>query len=208
MQTLPTVVLIHDDDHFCQSTATLVSSVGLRIVRLASGGIYLRDFGAGHSGCVVIDLGKPKLEGMQLLEELFRSPLRSPVIGIVSHVDVSTVIRALRHGVSAVLQIQHASNTELLDAIQAAIAKDARQRASHSRGEEIQSLFDSLSATEWAVLELLMHGDELTVVAEKLEVSRRTVESRRARVMNKLGVKSFTALVALLLEQGHFHDDA
>lgn len=208
MQTPPTVILIHDDDHFCESMATLVSSIGLGIVRLASGGIYLRDFGASHLGCVVVDLGKPNLEGMQLLEELSRSPLRPPVIGLVSQVDVSTVIQALRRGVSGVLQIQHATNTELLDAIQTAIAKDARQRASHSRGEEIQSRFDSLSPNEWAVLELLMHGDELTIIADKLGVSRRTVENRRARVMNKLGVKSFAALVALLMEQGHFHDEA
>lgn len=203
MPTSPTVFLINDNDVFDESLTTLISSVGLSTVRMTSGGTYLREFDSSRSGCVVVDLGKAHLEGMRVLEELSRIPLRPTVVGLIDTVDVTVVVRAARHGVAAVLQMPHTSSTELLDAIQTAISKDAQQRASHARGEEIRGRFDSLSPREWQVLERLLHGDELADIAKKLNVSRRTVENRRARLMRKLGVTTFTALVALMMEKGH-----
>lgn len=208
MPTPPTVFLINDDDLFSKSLVELISSVGLKIVRISSGSDYLQDFDHRHPGCVVIDLGKPHLEGMRVIEEFSRIPLRPTVVGLVDLVDVTVVVRAARHGVTVVLQKPHTSSTELLDAIQAAITQDAEQRAIHARGEEIRLRFDSLSVPERQVLELLLHGDELVAIAEKLNVSRRTVENRRTQLMQKLGVNTFTALVALLIEQGHFPNTA
>lgn len=208
MHTSPTVFVINDNDMFCESLTELIASVGLRTERVASGGEYLQDFDGHRPGCVVIDLAKPHLEGMRVLEELSQMPLRPTVVALVDLVDVAVVVRAARHGVAVVLQMPQTSSTELLDAIQAAIIQDGQQRARHARSEEIRRHFDTLSPPELLVLDLLLQGDELVVIAEKLNVSRRTVENRRAQLMQKLGVTTFTALVALLMEKGDFPGDS
>lgn len=208
MQMPPTVFLIDDDDTFYQTLVRLVSSVGLRTERQASGKTFLQTFDCNHPGCVLIDLGKPHLEGMHVLESLAPIPLRPPVIGLVDQADVKVVVRAARQGAAALLQPRHTSHTELLEAIQAAVAQDQQQRANFARGEAIRGRFDLLNASEWQVLELLLHGHDLTYIADKLAVSRRTVDNRRLRLMQKLQVTTFAGLVALLIEKGHFPDPA
>ena len=204
MNSSPAVFLISDDSDFSEVLSKLIAAVGLKFSRFASGGEFLTSYDDGCPGCVVVDLGTPHVEGIRLLAELSRRPLRPPVVGLVTQVDVTAVVQAARHGVAAVLQMQHTSSTELLDTIQAAIAQDARQRANLARGEEIRGRFDSLTSGEWLVLERLVQGDELAAIAEHLDVSRRTVENRRARLMNKLQVTTFVGLMRLLIEKGHF----
>jgi len=208
MQLPSSMYLIHHNDDFCQSFAALASTVGINPVQLPPSGTYLETFEGRRAGCVVIDLAQSKFDGIRVLDELSRIPRRPPVIALVDQVDVNAVVEAARRGVTTVIQKQHVTSNELLDAIQSAIDKDLEQQAKHARGVEIQNRFSSLKPGEWQVLEQLLLGHELTSIAENLQLSRRTIENRRARLFKKLEVSTFTALVALLMEIGHFRDDS
>ena len=200
MQSPPTVYLINDNEAFNVSLVSLISSIGLETAIIASGGEFLQNLDSRRSGCVVIDLCKPHLDGMRVLDELERRLLPPPVIVLTEQADVRSVVRAAHHGVIAFLLKQHASRTEILDAIQTALKHDSQQRSIHARREELRVRFAALTTHERQVLDLLLSGDELLVIAEKLEVSRRTVELRRAQVMKKLKTTTFPALVALVTE--------
>ncbi len=166
MPSLPVVFLIDDHDAFSDSVVQLISSIGLGVERFASGGAFLQRLGDCAPGCVVIDLCKPHLDGMRVLDEIARQPLQLPTIVLTGQADVSLVVRAVHHGVVAFLEKQHASRTEILDAVQTALKLYSQRRAKSLRRQEIRARFAKLADPEQQVLHLLLQGDEL-VVQEK-----------------------------------------
>jgi FixJ family two-component response regulator len=117
-----TVHLIDEQDSFSASLIELISSMRLRVITFSSGGDFLKALDADCSGCVIVDLGKPHLDGMRVINELARIPLSPPVIVLTGEADVSTVVLAAHRGVLAYLQKQQTSRTEILEAIQLALS--------------------------------------------------------------------------------------
>lgn len=200
MQTRATIFLIGENDSFCHTVVALASQMQLSVVRFPTGPDFLRHYDGSQTGCVIIDFDKPQYEGLHVVDQLMQMTPYPPVIGIVGQVDVSSVVAAARHGVMSFLHVQNASGSEILDVIQAAISQDAQKREEIARRADITKRFATLSPVERQVVELLLRGDELLTIATKLNVSRKTIENRRERVMQKLGVNTLTELISISME--------
>ena len=143
----------------------------------------------------------PQISGLAMQERLSKEPLCPPIIILTGHADVPTAIRALRQGAVEFLQ-KTLSESDSREAIQKAIARDAENRRVYAREAEIRSRLATLTPPERQVLELVLSGCPNKTIASKLGVSRRAVEDRRARLMQKLKVDSLPELVRLATDAG------
>ena len=201
MNDQPTVFIVDDDPAFAESLAILVSSMNLKAELFSSADEFLQQFDPDAPGCLILDVRMPQMSGLALQETLNKLPLCPAIIVMTGYAEVPTALRAMRQGAVDFLQ-KTFSESELCDAIQRAIAQDKATRVSFQRRSKVDALFSQLSPAERQVLEYVLRGEPNKRIASALGISRRTVEDRRARVMQKLEVESLADLVRLAIEAG------
>ncbi len=201
MRDEPTVFIVDDDPAFLESLAVLVLSMGLKTRTFASGQDFLSQFDPQVPGILILDVRMPTISGLALQERLAKEPLCPPIIILTGHADVPTAIRALRQGAIEFLQ-KTARESELREAIQKAVAHDTESRREYAAKSQILARLALLTPAERQVLGLILAGAPNKTIATKLGVSRRTVEDRRSRLMQKLEATSLPELVRLVTEAG------
>jgi FixJ family two-component response regulator len=115
------------------------------------------------------------------------------------HGDIPMAVEAMQHGAFDFLQ-KPFRDQDLLDRIQRAIVKDAEMRKSLGEHTRIQAHLESLTPREREVLDLMTQGKQNKAIAQVLDVSPRTIEIHRARVMEKMGAHSIAELVRMMLD--------
>lgn len=195
----PTVFIVDDDLAFGESLSLLIQSMGFATERFTNPAKFLAAFDADRPGCIVLDVRMPHMSGLDLQEQLCLNRNCPPIIMLTGYAEVLTAVRAMRQGAIDYLQ-KTFSEAELWDALNGAMARDARNRLSLRRQDEVKSLFEQLTSAERDVLDRLMAGDSNKEIASYLDVSIRTVEDRRARIMRKLRAENIPQLVSTVLE--------
>ena len=198
MATDGVVHLIDDDDGVRQSLAFLLASAGLAVRVYESASAFLEALGTLQSGCIVSDVRMPGIDGLQLLRRLQALGVRSPVIIITGHADVSLAVEAMKAG--AVDFIEKPFDDEaILSAIRIALDHYDHTGRRDTEVVQIQTKLQSLSAREREVLEGLLAGNPNKTIAYDLSLSPRTVEVHRANVMTKMGASSLSGLIRMSL---------
>jgi len=195
----PTIYVVDDDEGVRNSLRFLLKSVGLSARTLASAREFLETYKPGQPGCVVLDVRMPGMSGLELQQQLNLRGATLPVIFITGHGDIPMAVEAMQHGAFDFLQ-KPFRDQDLIDRIQRALERDARQRAALNQYERIRARFQTLTPREREVLTLMTSGKPNKVMAADLGVSQRTVEIHRARVMEKTGAASLAQLVRMAMD--------
>ncbi|HUO18152.1 MAG TPA: response regulator transcription factor [Steroidobacteraceae bacterium] len=198
-QQAPTVFVVDDDEGVRNSLRFLLKSVGLATRPLASAGEFLETYKPSQPGCLVLDVRMPGMSGLELQQQLNLRGAVIPVIFITGHGDIAMAVEAMQQGAFDFLQ-KPFRDQDLIDRIQRALERDARNRASLEQHAKIRERLDSLTPREREVLALMTRGKPNKVMAAELGVSQRTVEIHRARVMEKSGAASLAQLVRMVLD--------
>jgi FixJ family two-component response regulator len=198
-QQVPTVYVVDDDEGVRNSLRFLLKSVGLATRALASAREFLASYTADQPGCLVLDVRMPGMSGLELQQQLNLRGAVIPVIFITGHGDVPMAVEAMQHGAFDFLQ-KPFRDQDLIDRIQRALQRDARNRAALTQHARIREHLASLTPREREVLALMTRGKPNKVMAAELGVSQRTVEIHRARVMEKSGAGSLAQLVRMMLD--------
>ncbi len=194
----PTVFVVDDDEAMRESLTWLIESVGLKVESFASADEFLRSYYPGQSGCLLLDVRMPGMSGLELQTHLREQQLTVPVIIITGHGDVPMAVRAMKAG--AVDFIEKPFNDEqLLESIRNALAIDDRLRDTQSFKAEVASRLSQLTPRESEVMEMVTAGKSNKEIANLLNVSAKTVEAHRAKVMEKMQASSLAELVRLVL---------
>ncbi|MGD8208085.1 MAG: response regulator [Thiohalocapsa sp.] len=194
----PTVFIVDDDDEVREAISLLMDSVGLASETFDSAWAYLACFDPDRAGCLVLDVRMRQMSGLELQERLGTEPIHPPIIIITGHGDVPMAVRAVKNG--AVDFIEKPFNDQaLLDAVHRAIDIDAEQRGHASELASVQERMERLTRREREVLEQIVAGKRNKVIAADLGISQSTVEAHRAKVMEKLEVRSLSELMRLTL---------
>jgi FixJ family two-component response regulator len=201
MSVESTVFIVDDDPAFAESLSTLITSMGARTKTFTSADAYLEQFDPQVPGCLILDVRMQRTSGLILQEQLSKLPLSPAIIIMTGHAEVPTALRAMRMGAVDFLQ-KTFTETELYEAVQRALIQDARARHEYYRREAIERRFAQLTPPERSVLNQVLQGEANKSIAVNLGVSRRTVEDRRARIMQKLEVESLADLVRVSMEAG------
>ena len=148
---------------------------------------FLRIRHPDRAGCAILDVRIPDLSGLQLQQQLAEQTPGMPIIFHSAHVNVSLVVRAIQSGAVNFLQ-KPADEQDLWDAIQHALQIDReRRRAQAAEAGRFQQKLEQLTEKEIEVLELLSTDKSTRAIARELQISVRTVEFRRARMLKRLG---------------------
>lgn len=198
MSPEPTVYVVDDDAAVRDSLRWLMDSVGLRVAEFASGEEFLEAITPQHPGCVVLDLRMPKLGGLEVHQRLRQRGIELPVIVISGHGDVAVAVRALKSGVVDFIE-KPFNDQELLDCVQQAMRRDSDQRLQQRRREELMTHYLTLTPRELDVLRLVVEGKANKAISAELGISLKTVETHRARVMEKMAAGSVSELVRMTL---------
>ena len=195
----PTVFVVDDDAAVRSALQLLLQSVHLDARCFATATEFLEQFDPRAHGCAVLDVRMPGMSGLELQDELNQRGAMLPVIFITGHGDVPMAVEALQHGAFDFLQ-KPFRDQELLDRIQRALQKDREDRAQILHKEEIRARLASLTPREREVLDLMTSGRPNKLMAADLNLSQRTIEIHRARVMDKMQAPSLAQLVRMKME--------
>jgi two-component system response regulator FixJ len=196
--TKPTVFVIDDDDGMRRALSLLLSTVGYTTSAFANPGDFLAHFDPDTHGCLLLDIRMPGMSGLELQQHLNRTGSMIPVIFITGHGDVPMAVQAMKEGAFEFIQ-KPFRDQDLLDRINHALQQDAENRASLARRADVARRLESLTPRERQVMAMVVDGAANKVIAIDLDLSERTVEIHRAKVMEKMGARSVAHLVKLQL---------
>jgi two-component system response regulator FixJ len=197
MTASPLICVVDDDEAVRDSLAALFEAEGFEVASFASGRDFL-DGGLTRAGCVVSDVRMPDMNGLELLAVLSERASAPPVIMITGHGDVPMAVRAMRLGAVDFLEKPFDAGMLLArvrDVLSAARGADDAIADIHHR-------LELLTPRGREVLEQLVIGRSNKAIGLELEISPRTVEIHRARVMEKMAAGSLSELVRLALAAG------
>lgn len=202
MNEQPTVYIVDDDEAVLDSLRWLVESVGLRVETFASSQAFLDHFDTGLRGCLVLDVRMPGISGLELHERLLTAGSSLATIIISGHGDVQMAVRALKSGVLDFIE-KPFNDQDLLDCIQDALARDARESVARELRAVLEARYHQLTPRERDVMSQVVEGNSNREISAALEISPKTVEVHRARVMEKMEAHSISELVRMTLVVQH-----
>jgi FixJ family two-component response regulator len=194
----PVIYVVDDDDGMRRALDTLLSTVGYRTAVFSRPSEFLAKFKSDAAGCLVLDIRMPDMSGLELQQHLNKSGSMLPVIFITGHGDVPMAVQAMKEGAFEFIQ-KPFRDQDLLDRINHALKLDAENRSTVARRTEVQHRLESLTPRECQVMDMVVDGAANKVIAIDLNLSERTVEIHRAKVMEKMGARSVAHLVKLHL---------
>ena len=194
----PTVYVVDDDDGMRRALDTLLSTVGYKTAVFSRPSEFLANFKVDSPGCLVLDIRMPDMSGLELQQHLNRIGSMLPVIFITGHGDVPMAVQAMKEGAFEFIQ-KPFRDQDLLDRINHALKQDVEIRNTVARRAEVLHRLESLTPRERQVMDLVVDGAANKVIAIDLDLSERTVEIHRAKVMEKMGARSVAHLVKLHL---------
>ena len=152
--------------------------------------------------CLMLDVRMPGISGLALFDRLLGQGLtdRLPVIFLTGHGDVPTAVDAVKRGAFDFCEKPFSDNA-LVDRIEQALAASTAVLAASGQRQRLHALLDELTERERDVMRLVVEGLPNKLIADQLDISVRTVEVHRARVFDKMEVKSAVELANLLRQR-------
>ena len=199
--TTPKVHVVDDDAPLREALIFLLGSRGVAATGYDSAEAFLAAFSADMRGCVLTDVRMGGMSGLELHERLKAAGSKLPCIALTGHGDVPMAVEALKKGVHDFIEKPFDGNA-LVDKLIGAIAFDAEREAREGDARALRARLEQLSARERDVLPLLLAGRMNKMIADELGIAVRTVEVHRARIFEKMGVKSAVELATLLGRSG------
>ena len=189
-----TVFLIDDDPSIRDSLSLLLSLKGIRTQLFATAETFIEAYRPEWHGCVLTDLRMPGMTGLELQAALRERRLEVPVVVLTAHGDVATARAALKNGAFDFLE-KPIDDGMLLDVLRNALRVDRERRAAVTARATTDRRIERLTEREREILELIAAGHQNREIAMQLEISPRTVEVHKARIMEKLDCHSLAELM-------------
>ncbi len=200
-----TVYIVDDDAGVREALAWLLRSRRLSSEAFASGQAFEARLQEGFTPtppcCLLLDVRMPGLSGLALFESLLERDLAEvmPVIFLTGHADVPTAVAMVKRGAFDFCEKPFSDNA-LVDRIEQAIAQSAQVLDRQRARQQLQDRMADLTQRERDVMVLVAKGLPNKLIADELAISVRTVEVHRARVFDKMNVKSAVELANALRE--------
>jgi two-component system response regulator FixJ len=200
----PVVHIVDDDASVLASVSRLLQASGFAVRTFGSAADFLATRDEDDApGCVLADVQMPGMSGLQLQTALAQSRHPLPILFLTGHGDIPSSVRAMRDGAEDFLE-KRAPKAQLLDAVQHAVTRDAREREARVRQRQVRARFATLTKRELEVLSHVVRGRLNKQIAGDLEIHERTVKLHRTAITTKLRVQSVAELTRLTDEAGFF----
>lgn len=192
--------IIDDDDAIRDALVWLFRSRSVTAQAWPSAEAFLDEYRPDMDGCLVIDVRMDGMTGLELFDELNARQCRLPVIFLTGHGDIPLAVAALKKGAFDFVEKPFNDN-ELVDRVLKALEADAARRTLQANQDSVMARMAQLTPREREVMDRILAGKFNKVIADELQIAVRTVEVHRARIFEKMGVKSAVELAQLLAAQ-------
>src|ERR1700757_3079387 len=189
----PTVLVVDDDPEFRDSVARLLRSVGLETRHFSSVSDFLKAGLPDGPTCLVLDVRLPGQSGLELQRELAAANRQLPIIFITAHADIPMTVQAMKGGAIEFLT-KPFRDQELLDAVEAGIARDRAHREGEKALATLRERFKSLSSREREVMIHVTAGRLNKQIAHDIGIAESTVKVHRTNLMRKMQARSLPEL--------------
>ncbi|NOZ36998.1 MAG: response regulator transcription factor [Gammaproteobacteria bacterium] len=193
------IYIIDDDKGMRDSLTWLVKSSGYDAVAFENAESFIENLPDNKLGCVIADIRMPGMSGLKLYQKLSEMDFQMPVIIITGHGDISIAVKALKDGIFDFVE-KPFDDKVILDSISMAIHYCKNQQEQHSIQEMLRERFKTLTSREKEVMDKIVLGLSNKQIAASLNISIKTVEVHRSRVMDKMEADSLAALVRMSLK--------
>ncbi|CCG41021.1 response regulator transcription factor [Magnetospirillum molischianum] len=191
------VFIVDDDEAIRDALSWLFQSRGVAVETFASAEAFLAMWHPGRYGCVVLDIRMDGMTGIELFDRLRETGTGLPVIFLTGHGDVPMAVAAVKKGARDFVEKPFNDN-DLVDRVIEALDWADQQRESDAAGAYLAARLDTLTLRERQVMERVLAGKLNKVIADELGITMRTVEVHRARLFEKMGVKTAVELAQTL----------
>jgi DNA-binding NarL/FixJ family response regulator len=211
---MPTSIVLADDHQVVREgiKALIAGEPALRVVAEAVDGLeVLPKIASLQPDVLVVDVMMPGLNGLEVTRQVHERSPRTRIIVLSMHANEGYVLEALRSGALGYV-LKQAEGAALLDAIREVMAgrrylspplsDDQLRRFEHNLRGATLDPYDTLSSREREVFQMAAEGLTSAVIGERLHISKRTVETHRANLARKLGIKTGADLVKLAVRRG------
>lgn len=206
---LPVVYLVDDEDVVRDALGWLLRSRRLLSEGFPSAEAFETELARrpppfpSAPSCLLLDVRMPGTSGLVLFERLAERGLLPalPVIFLTGHGDVPTAVAAVKRGAFDFVE-KPFSNNALVDRVEQALEASAAALQRRRAGDAVRRALAELTEREREVMQLVIDGRPNKLIADALAISVRTVEVHRARVFDKMNVKSAVELANLLRDSG------
>jgi FixJ family two-component response regulator len=189
----PSVLLIDDDPEFRDSVTRLLRTVGLHTREFSSVPDFLKADPPEGPACLVLDVRMPGRSGLELQRDLAAANRQVPIIFITAHADVPMTVQAMKGGAIEFLT-KPFRDQDLLDAVEAGLARDRARRESERALAALRERFDTLSSRERDIMLHVVAGRLNKQIANDIGIAESTVKVHRTHLMRKMKAHSLPEL--------------
>ncbi|MET3911373.1 FixJ family two-component response regulator [Bradyrhizobium sp. S3.3.6] len=189
----PSVLVIDDDPEFRDSVVRLLRTVGLHTCQFSSVHDFLKVDPPEGPTCLVLDVRMPGRSGLELQRDLAAANRQVPIIFITAHADVAMTVQAMKGGAMEFLT-KPFRDQDLLDAVEAGLARDRARLESDRALTALRERFDTLSSREREIMLHVVAGRLNKQIANDIGIAESTVKVHRTHLMRKMKVRSLPEL--------------
>lgn len=195
------VHVVDDDEAIRQSIGFMLRKAGYAVQTYPSGTAFLKEVTRETSGCVLLDVRMPDIDGLEVQARLSQQGIALPVIMLTGHGDVTLAVRAIKAGATDFLE-KPFERLALIEAIDLALDRNARTGRQRIMSADAIVQLAALTAREREVLDGMVLGRPNKLIAFDLGIATRTVEVHRASLMDKLHARSLSDVLRIAFAAG------
>ncbi len=193
------VYVIDDDSSTRELLAWLMKRNAIHCETYAEARSFLKAYRPGSSACLILDLHMPGMTGLDLQKTLNAQGVPIPVIFLSGRADVPKAVEAVKCGAFDFIE-KPFDYKRVVELVRECLARDGESRTQREKRRTVAERIAQLTQREREVMERVVAGQTNREIAEELEISIKTVEAHRSRIMEKLCVNSVVELVQAVLE--------
>ncbi len=197
----PTVFVVDDDSSTRELLAWLMKRNNLPVEVFPDARSFLKAHRSEYPGCLILDLNMPGMSGLDLQQNLKEQGVLMPVIFLSGGADIPKAVRAVREGAIDFIE-KPFDYRRVIELVRECLERDGAERAGRDRKRVVCERLGQLTQREREVLDLVVTGKLNREIAGALDISIKTVEAHRAKLMEKLEVSSVAELVQAVVAAG------
>lgn len=193
-QSKPNIYIIDDEPSIRDSLSLMLELEGFSVESFESAIDFLAAAPFKYFSCAIVDIRMPDMNGLQLQQALIERGVLLPIIFLTGFGDIPMSVKAIKAGASDFLT-KPITQEKLLACVRAALQVTERRHAENEQRQAIQARIDTLTNREREIMSLVVAENSNKEIARLLDISPRTVEHHRSRLMEKMGVTNVIELV-------------
>jgi FixJ family two-component response regulator len=189
-----TIFLLDDEPGMLKALTRLLTAEGFLVRGFSAAKTFVESYSAEERSCLILDVAMPELNGLELQQRLTQAGILLPIVFLTGHGDIPMSVQAIKAGAVDFLT-KPVNDADLLRAVRAALKRATDQASLISELKLLRQRYERLTPREREVMEHVVAGQLNKQVAGQLGTGEHTIKVHRARVMEKMGVKSLADLV-------------